>query len=154
MHQGASWRWAHVKIELNADQLLLRPAMRVTRKGEAPVSPFLFMWAVFLHECCHAYLEILSGTADDWDESAEGYDGGHGRHFQRCIYAVDRSARALMGVSACCAYGRTDNLPQKLFDVKNHKVIPRNPKMPVLKRVGLVQLWKTCSHMARVLLRA
>lgn len=124
------------------------------REGEAPVSDFIVMWGVFLHECCHAYLAVLSGTADDLEESAQGYDGGHGCYFQRCIYAVDRSSRALMGVPAFCCYGTKDYLPQKLFDVKNHKVIPRDPKMPILKRVGLVQMWKTCSRMARVLLRA
>ena len=154
MGQGVSWRWAHVKIELNADRLLLRTTMRAMKQGEAPVSPFLSMWGTFLHECCHAYLAVLSGTAVDPEAAVEGYDGGHGYFFQRCIYAVDRSARALIGVPAACYYGPTDNLPLKSFDVKNHKVIPRDPKVPVLKRVGLVQMWKTCSHMARVLFRA
>lgn len=154
MAQGVSWRWAHVKIELNADRILLRPIMRAMRQDEAPVSPFLSMWGTFLHECCHAYLAVLSGTATDPEEVAEGYDGGHGYYFQRCIYAVDRSTRALIGVPACCYYGLQDNIPQKFFDLKTHKVVPRDPKIPVLKRVGLVQMWKTCSHMARVLLRA
>ena len=154
MDQGASWRWAHAKIELNADRLLLRPCMQAARKGEAPVSPFLAIWATLLHECCHAYLAVLSGSANDPKEAAEGYDGGHGCYFQRCIHAVDRSARALLDVPAFCYYDSKDNLPLKIFDLKNHKVIPRDPKIPALKRVGLVQVWKTCSHIARVLLRA
>ena len=145
---------ARVKIELNADLLLLRPTMRVMRQGEAPVSPFISLWATLLHECCHAYLAVLSGTNTDRKEDAEGYDGGHGVYFQRCIHAVDRSSRALIGLPAFCYYGLRDNLPQKFFDAKNHKVIPRDPKIPVLKRVGLVQIWKTCGHIARVLLRA
>lgn len=153
-NQDASWRWRHVKIELNADRLLLMPEMRPLRTGESPASPFRGLWGTFLHECCHAYLAILSGSSIDAEESAEGYDGGHGVYFQRCIYAVDRSARALLGVAPSCEYGTDGNLPQKFFDPKNHKVIPRDPKMPVLKRVGLVQVWRTCHHLARLLLRA
>ena len=128
--------------------------MHAMRKDEAPVSPFRSMWGTFLHECCHAYLAVLSGSGNDAEEDAEGYDGGHGVYFQRCIYAVDRSSRALIGQPAACCYGFRNNLPQKFFDVKNHKVIPRDPKIPVLKRVGLVQIWKTCGQMARVLFRA
>ena len=153
LEQDISWRWRHVKIELNANRLLLTPLMKIMRVGEPEVSPFRAMWGVFLHECCHAYLGILAGSATDEDERAEGYDGAHGVYFQRCIYAVDRSARAMLGVAAACNYS-AQRAPQKPFDVKNHKVIPRDPKVPVLKSMGILQTWRTCVHMARVLLRA
>lgn len=124
------------------------------REGEAAVSHFRGMWGTFLHECCHAYLGILTGNACDEDEDKEGFDGGHGRHFQRCIHAVDRSARALLGVAAMMHYKTRDNLPQKIFDIENHKIVPRNPKMPFIKSKGIRQTIQTCSHMIKVLRRA
>ena len=150
-----SWRWRHVKIELNADRHLLLPLEPLSmRHDEAPVSQFRGIWGSFLHECCHAYLAILTGNACDEDEENEGFDGGHGRHFQRCIHAVDRSARALLGVAAQMFYGTRENRPQKMFDIENHQIIPRNPKMPIIKSRGVRQIIKTCSHMIKVLRRA
>lgn len=93
LSDGTSWRWKHVKIEMNADRHLLLPEQRPMKAGEPPVSAFRSMWGTLLHECCHAYLDILTGGACDIDEETEGFDGSHGTHFQRCIYAVDRSAR-------------------------------------------------------------
>ena len=154
MSHGIPWRWAHVEINMNADRLLLFTEKRVMRDGEDPVSPFRGMWGTFLHECCHAYLGILTGTSGDDVEDAEGYDGGHGCYFQRCIHAVDRSARAMLGIAACCHYGTRDDLPQKEFDPRNHKVIPKDPKMPKLKRISVRQIIRTCSHMVKVLRRA
>ena len=155
LEEGVSWRWRHVKIELNADLLLLKPHSEalIMREGEPPVSPFRAIWGALLHECCHAYLAILSGSGRNREEEAEGYDGGHGVHFQRCLHAVDRSSRALLGIAALCDYVTRDNRPQKSFDPKNHQVVPRDPRVPVLKRMGIIQMWRTCSHMARVLLR-
>ena len=153
LSDGISWRWKHAKIEMNADRLLLMPERRIMRLGEPAVSPFQGMWGTFLHECCHAYLDVLTGGALEEDEETEGFDGTHGTHFQRCIHAVDRSTRALLGVAACTAYG-TRNRPQKVFDMENHKVIPRDPKMPTLKSKGIRQIIQTCSHMVKVLRRA
>ena len=150
----ASWRWRHVKIELNADRHLLLPDPQNMKAGEAPVSQFRCIWGTFLHECCHAYLSILTGDAYDVDEEKEGFDGGHGRHFQRCIHAVDRSARALLGVAAMMVYETREDRPQKIFDIENHKIIPRNPKMPIIKSKGVRQIIQTCSHMIKVLRRA
>ena len=149
-----SWRWKHAKIEMNADRLLLLPEPRAMKVDEAPVSPFRGMWGTFLHECCHAYLDILTGGACDMDEEAEGFDGGHGTHFQRCIHAVGRSTRALLGVAAATTYWTRDR-PQKPFDPENHKVIPRDPKMPKLPNGrGIRHIIQTCSHMVKVLRRA
>ena len=59
-----SWRWGHCQIELNADIFLLCPEesrSRIIKVGELPVSHFKLMWAIFLHELCHAYLGITTG---------------------------------------------------------------------------------------------
>lgn len=47
----------------------------------------------------HAYLAILTGSSDDEDEFDEGFDGSHGRHFQRCYHAVDNMTRELLGIA-------------------------------------------------------
>ena len=73
----------------------------------------------------HAYLAILTGKGEDEDEEAEGYDGVHGRHFQRCIHAVDKMSRALLGLAACNDSGpsSTGRL-RKPFNVEEHSVKP------------------------------
>ena len=71
----------------------------------------------------HSYLAILTGNGEDEDEEAEGYDGVHGRHIQRCIHAVDKMSRALLGLAACNDSGpsSTGRL-QKPFNVEKHSV--------------------------------
>ena len=98
---GISWQRGHCRIELNANELLLFPNNhdRTIRAGDPPVSPFRYLWAVLLHEFCHAYLKIMTcHDSDDEHDEADEYERTHGRHFQRCLYAVDRRARELLGI--------------------------------------------------------
>ena len=61
---------------------------------------------------------------------------------------------ALLGIAAGTVYSTRDR-PQKVFDAANHKVIPRDPKIPTLPRGrGIRQIIQTCSHMVKVLRRA
>ena len=71
----------------------------------------------------HAYLAILTGNGEDEDEEEEGFDGTHGRHFQRCIYAVDKMSRALLGIAACNdSTPSSDGRLRRPFDVEAHSV--------------------------------
>ena len=44
-----------------------------------------------------AYLTARCGHCHDFDEDKLGLDGGHGRHFQRCIEAVEKRTRHDIG---------------------------------------------------------
>lgn len=145
-----SWRWGHVRIELNADDLLLLPGAWSIQDDEAPVSQFRYMWGVVLHEYCHAYLQILTGHSDfDKDDDAAGYDGTHGKHFQRCIYAVDRRARQLLGVGAMRTYVGRDGMPINYYDAENHIVTPKTSKWAELRQQGYHRVIQACQHSLR-----
>lgn len=75
----------------------------------------------------HAYLAILTGSDGDEDEFEEGFDGSHGRHFQRCFYAVDRMTRELLGIAVSddSTQKTSQGLLRKPFDAKNYVVAPR-----------------------------
>lgn len=151
---GQSWRWGHCLIDLNADRLLLVPSdFRSIREGEASVSQFRFLWSVVLHEFCHAYLQVLTGHNDfDHDDSKTGHDGHHGQHFQRCIYAVDRSTRGLLGIGALCSFTGQDGKPINVFDVENHTVEPKPSRWAELKGKGYRMVVQACGHGVRRLI--
>jgi hypothetical protein len=75
----------------------------------------------------HAYLAILTGSGDDEDESEEGYDGSHGRHFQRCFHAVDNLTRELLGIAVSDDKEQksSESLHRKLFDATTYVAAPR-----------------------------
>lgn len=121
-----SSRWGRAYIYLNADRLLLdRDEDRTVLAGEPPVSGVRFIWAILLYELCHAYLTILTGHKEyDIDDVRDGYDEFHGKYFQRCIHAVDRSARQLLGLGAYRSYSSQYRQPIRIYDVENHIVEP------------------------------
>ena len=75
----------------------------------------------------HAYLAILTGSGDDEDESEEGFDGSHGRHFQRCFHAVDNLTRELLGIAVSDDKEQksSEGLHRKLFDATTYVAAPR-----------------------------
>ena len=104
------------KIILNAEMIFLAPLSRraSSRKRGA--------FGTLLHEMVHgnflvscvlevvitpaeqgltvyilAYLTARCGRANDVDEDLLGLDGGHGRHFLRCIEALERRTRQDIG---------------------------------------------------------
>ncbi|KAL8820469.1 MAG: hypothetical protein Q9191_007509, partial [Dirinaria sp. TL-2023a] len=122
-----SSRWGHATVYMNADRLLLNlDEDKTVLAGEPPVSQFRFMWAILLHELCHAYLAILtSDKGYDKDDFRDGYDELLGKYFQRCVHAVDRSARQLLGLGANRNYASHNELPIRVYDVENHIVQPK-----------------------------
>lgn len=147
-----SWRWGHCRIELNADNLLLLPVCWSLRVNEPPASAFRTLWALVLHEYCHAYLAILTGhNITDSDDKAAGFDYCHGKHFQRCIHAVDQRTRQLLGVGALCDFDGQDGLPVNWYDVENHVVIPHTSKWAQLKQQGYHQILQACQHSLRTM---
>jgi len=75
----------------------------------------------------HAYLAILTGSGDNEDEFEEGFDGSHGRHFQRCFHAVDSMTRALLGIAVSDDNEQksSEGLLRKPFDAKTYVAAPR-----------------------------
>ena len=147
---GLSWRWGHSRIILNADSLLLLPPHDMRPLAEEPsLSDFRFMWSIVLHEFCHAYLQILCGRDYDNNAGAAGFDAFHGEHFQRCIYAVDQSARQLLGIAACRFYPGQGGIPIRTYDVENHIVEPKTSRWTELKKQGYRRVVQTCRHSVR-----
>lgn len=72
----AHYRSAIPRVRITLDRALLKAA--TTRLRD--------VWAVLLHEMVHAYLMVLCARPRDEDER----DPGHGRHFRRCLRAVQR----------------------------------------------------------------
>lgn len=64
------------RVRITLDRALLKAA--TTRLRD--------VWAVLMHEMVHAYLMVLCARWRDDDER----DPGHGRHFRRCMEAVQR----------------------------------------------------------------
>lgn len=151
-----SWRWGHCHIKLNADFLLLvPPTQRAIRPGGTSEYQFRYLWATVLHEFCHAYLGILTGHYDtDFEDDAAGYYGGHGKHFQRCIYAVDRRARELLGIGAHRGYMGKLGMPINEYDVQNHIVTPKTSRWNDFKKEGYHRVIQACRHsIRRIVLR-
>lgn len=75
----------------------------------------------------HAYLVILNGSGDDEDEFEEGFDGSHGRHFQRCFHAVDCMTRELLGIAVSDDKEQKSSkgLLRKPFNTDTHTAAPR-----------------------------
>ena len=147
-----SWRWGHCRVELNADCLLLLPISWSFCANEPPASAFRTLWAIVLHEYCHAYLAILTGhNITDVEDQAAGFDYYHGKHFQRCIYAVDQRTRQLLGIGASRNYGGVDGLPINVYDVENHVVTPHTSKWA---EQGYHRILQACQHsLRRVVIR-
>lgn len=53
---------------------------------ELPTTRLRDVWSVLMHEMVHAYLVVLCEEYHDVDEP----DPGHGRHFRRCLAAVQK----------------------------------------------------------------
>jgi len=53
---------------------------------ELPTTRLRDVWSVLMHEMVHAYLMVACVEYHDLDEP----DPGHGRHFKRCLAAVQR----------------------------------------------------------------
>lgn len=148
-----SWRWGHCQIEMNADVLLLRPEEvrdHSIKAGEAPVSPFKYMWGILLHEFCHAYLQILTGhNQNDEDDEAAGFDYFHGKHWQRCTYAVDRRARELLGIGVSRNHPGAYGLAINHYDVENHVVKPKTSRWTQFKKQGYRRVVEVCQQRVR-----
>jgi len=83
----------------------------------------------------HAYLAILTGSGVDEDEFDEGFDGGHGRQFQRCLYAVNSMTRELLGIAVSDDKEQksSDGLLRKPFDAETYLAAP--PRTSRLSRL-------------------
>ncbi len=150
VNNDVSWRWGHCRVELNADSLLLLPGTWNLQAGEQVVSAFQYLWAVVLHEYCHAYLAVLTGhNITDLEDCAAGFDGSHGKHFQRCIYAVDQRTRQLLGIGASRNYIGMNGLPINFYDVENHVVTPHTSKWAELRQQGYHRMLQACQHSLR-----
>jgi len=53
---------------------------------QLPTTRLRDVWAVLIHEMVHAFLRVVAIDPSDWDDP----DPGHGRHFRRCMAAVQK----------------------------------------------------------------
>ena len=109
------WRWGQCEITMNADYLLLfATSWPRMSEGEQPFSQFELIWGIFLHELCHAYLSVLTAFRDWGDD-----EDFHGEYFQRCLNAVEQSARRLLSVETNREYSDDEGRRPRYLDVKN-----------------------------------